>query len=131
MRTAWAALILAAILLAGCTVGQAQLQQAGSLRVIGPPAEPASDCVDSDSTFTYGDDTYYSAGFVITGADGSAVDSDRCKGDRLVEYSCEYGHKKHVVVACPHGCFDGACLSGAVAAMPEVAILEPSTAPVI
>lgn len=112
-----AIVMLLLLLLTGCTVGQAQLQQP-TFRLGTPPARerisivgdesPSADCVDSDNTLSYADDTHYTAGFVITPL---GTDNDACKGRQLIEYFCEFGHKKHEVVSCLYGCFDGVCLT--------------------
>jgi len=119
-----ALLIIASVVLMGCTVGQAQRRvQTGTLPIVstGQP-QVYSDCVDSDDTLSYGESSYYTSGFAITSM-GTVY--DRCKENTLVEYFCEYGHMKHEVVTCPFGCFDGACQRG-IAALPEV----PAEAPI-
>lgn len=120
------ALLISLLFISACTLGQAQLQlpqRSQPLDIIASTPEPLpapSECVDSDDTVTYGDDSYYAQGFVIT---PYGVDYDLCKEKTLVERFCEYGHKKHNTVSCPHGCFDGACSLAPPA--------EPTTAPVI
>lgn len=116
-------ILIGIIFLTSCTLGQAQFQlpqgAPGERIYIMQSAPPLPQCIDSDDTLTHGDDTYYTSGFVIT---PYGTDYDFCKGDKLVEQFCEFGHKKHVVITCMFGCFDGSCLS---------TLPEPSTKPVI
>lgn len=120
------ALIASLFLISACTIGQAQLQfpqRSQKVEIIAHAPEPLpapSECVDSDDTLTYGGDSYYTQGFVIT---PYGADYDLCKGKMLVEHFCEYGHKKHNTIPCLHGCSDGVCTLAPPA--------EPSTAPLI
>jgi hypothetical protein len=128
MTRTTALLVLAVLLLfSGCTVGQAGLSPQIDLTGTQAPGE-AGDCVDSDRTFDYGDDSYYTRGTVST---SSGIETDLCKGDMLVEYACEYGFKKHVTVDCPFGCWEGACQTS-IYEPPVVPFAQPpSTAPVV
>ena|SRR3989344_5523672 len=104
--------VLAVFILTSCTIGQAQLQSFQKTTPLqriniltNEPVGPS--CYDSDSTLSYGDDTHYTSGLVTTPL---GTDYDACKEEMLIEYFCEFGHKKHDTTICPYGCFDGACL---------------------
>ncbi len=122
-------LLLACLLFASCTpLGKAQFQVASPSERLdifsNNPKTTMPQCIDSDDTTSNGDNTYYTAGFITTASDTTY---DFCKENILVEYVCEFGHPKHETVACPHGCYNGACLI-APSAEPRG---MPSTAPVV